>query len=142
LGMLLVTTLVSAQTATSKSGSTLSSFGYVDVFCDPHGTALAAYQLELVAEDNCATIVGVEGGNHPAFREAPHYDAAALANHRIILAAFSTQRDLPAARTKIARVHFRFEKPDRRLTPKLLVAGGSDGKTIAVDVSVSEGAAP
>jgi len=35
-------------------------------------------------------IVGIEGGEHPAFREPPMYDPKAMQHERVIIAAFNT----------------------------------------------------
>src|SRR5690348_13106857 len=78
-------------------------FRPVHVYVDAGGTPLAAYQIEIVVDGN-AQIVGVEGGEHPAFALSPHYDPAALASGRIIIAAFNTGPDLPSQRTRVATV--------------------------------------
>lgn len=75
----------------------------VDLFVDPKGQPLAAYQLTLTAVG--ATIVGVEGGEHAAYSQAPYYDPAAIQHERVIIAALSTRADLPTAKTRVARVH-------------------------------------
>ncbi|MBN1917293.1 MAG: hypothetical protein JW889_05235 [Verrucomicrobia bacterium] len=80
-------------------------FRAVDVIIDTGDKPLAAYQFEFVAETGTIAIVGVEGGEHPAFAEPPYYDAAALHENHIIIAAFSTQKDLPAGKTRVARIH-------------------------------------
>src|SRR5258708_5660502 len=67
-----------------------SPFAYVDVFIDPHGTPLAAYQFELRATAGDVKLVGIEGGEHAAFAKPPYYDPKALLNDRIVIAAFNT----------------------------------------------------
>ena len=49
-------------------------FVAVDIFVDSQDKSLAAYQLEFSVTNGVAKIVGIEGGEHPAFREAPFYD--------------------------------------------------------------------
>ena len=101
---------------------------------------LAAYQFELKATTGHVKIVGVEGGQHEAFKEAPYYDPAALANDRIIIAAFSTGRDLPTDRTRIATIHLQIigdAEPQYEL--KLIVAADADGKEIPAEITFEKG---
>src|SRR5258708_4924382 len=77
-------------------------FAYVDVYLDPKAHALGAYQFEFAAETGHVKVVGVEGGEPTAFATPPYYDAAALGQNRLILAAFSMNRDLPRSRARIA----------------------------------------
>jgi hypothetical protein len=115
-------------------------FAWVDVFIDPGDVPLAAYQFELAAETGSFQIVGVEGGEHPAFAEPPYYDPAALADERIIIAAFSTDDDLPAGSTRIARIHVQIAgggTPD--YVVKLTVAATADGTEIPATATVVAG---
>ena len=115
-------------------------FEAVDVYVDSGTQALAAYQFELTAKDGKAAIVGVEGGEHPAFKEAPYYDPAALQRDRIIIGAFNTGRDLPTGRTRVARVHLQVsggEKPVYTVT--LNVAASSEGARIPATATVEQG---
>ena len=101
---------------------------------------LAAYQFELKATAGQIKIVGVEGGQHKAFKEAPYYDPAALAKDRIIIAAFSTSRDLPTDRTRIATIHLQIigdTEPQYEL--KLIVAADADGKEIPAEITFEKG---
>jgi len=79
-------------------------FEAVDVFIDARAP-ISAYQFELDVSQGHAEIVGVEGGEHPAFAEPPYSDPAALRNDRIIIAAYDLGPDLPAGRVRVARVH-------------------------------------
>ena len=123
-----------------------SAFKFVDVFIDSHGKPLGAYQFELRAAAGDVTLVGIEGGEHPAFAHPPYYDPKALLNQRVVIAAFNTGADdkLPAAKTRVARlmVHVgRDVKPDYDVV--LQVAASSDAKPIdGAAISVSEGVAP
>lgn len=114
-------------------------FVAVNVYVDPHGQALAAYQFELAAEPGDIKIVGVEGGEHAAFADPPYYDPAALKDHRIIIAAFSLAKDLPVGKTRVARVHLRVAggvQPEYAI--KLRIAGSPEAKEISAQVSVEE----
>jgi hypothetical protein len=84
-------------------------FEAVDIYIDSEENKLAAYQVEVVVREGDVKIVGVEGGEHPAFKTPPYYDPAALEGGRIILAAFDVNGPVPAGRTRVARVHVRVE---------------------------------
>jgi hypothetical protein len=126
---------------------------------DPGGEALAAYQVDVragVAGDadgadgahqpvpRVVQIVGIEGGEHPAFREPPYYDAQAMAGDRAVLAAFTLGRDVPREATRVARVNLRVEGPgEPRVDARLMTAGDPSGDRIAAEVRTSvKGAAP
>ncbi len=106
-------------------------FATIDISIDPQGQSLAAYQFELIAPES-VTLVGVEGGEHDAFKKAPYYDPRALQQRRIVIAGLSTDTSLPNAKTRVARIHVEIRGnlyPD--YTVKLIVAGNSDAKAIA-----------
>src|SRR5512146_2235112 len=112
----------------------------VHVYLDPGGKPLAAYQFELKARTGQIKIVGVEGGEHPAFQEAPYYDPAALMNDRIIVAAFNTGSDLPHGRTRIATMHLQIlgdAEPQYEL--KLIVAADPEGENLPAKLTLETG---
>jgi len=122
-------------------------FAPLHIYLDSSNKLLAAYQFELKAAAGKPApakagvkIVGVEGGEHKAFKEAPYYDPAALANDRIIIAAFNTGRDLPKGRTRIATIHLQIighAEPDYEL--KLTVAADADAKEIPAKITFEKG---
>ena len=115
-------------------------FAPLHIYLDSGNSSLAAYQFELKATAGQIEIVGVEGGRHEAFKEAPYYDPAALAKDRIIIAAFSTGSDLPKGRTRIATIHLQIigdAEPEYEL--KLAVAGDADGKEIPAEITFEKG---
>ena len=115
-------------------------FTTVDVFIDAHERPLAAWQFELSAKSGKIEIVGVEGGEHPAFKEAPYYDPAALMKGRIIIAAFNTGSDLPRSRTRVATVHLQVTGDVRpEYLASLAVAGSPEGNPIPADITIAEG---
>ena len=117
-------------------------FAWVDAFIDPQGQPLAAYQFELKAEGADVTLVGVEGGEHPAYVEPPYYDPKANLHNRIVIAAFNTGDDLPKTRSRVARVMVRVSGTGQpRYSAKLDVCASSDAKPINASISVMEGAA-
>lgn len=115
-------------------------FSPLHIYVDSGSRPLAAYQFELKATAGQVKIVGVEGGQHKAFKEAPYYDPAALARDRIIIAAFNTGRELPKERTRIATIHLQITgeaQPEYEL--KLTVAADADGEDIPAKISFEEG---
>ncbi len=133
-------------------------FAPVRIYVDSGDESLAAYQFELVCivpvrayaseEDNVlrrhyeqpVKIVGVEGGQSPAFAEAPYYDPAALAKDRIIIAAFSTGTDLPKGRTRIATIHLQITgdiEPEYELN--LTVSADAEGHEIPAEITLETG---
>ncbi|UCD51569.1 MAG: hypothetical protein JSW27_02840 [Phycisphaerales bacterium] len=115
-------------------------FAPLHVYLDSGDRALAAYQFELTATAGQIEIVGVEGGEHEAFTEAPYYDPAALAQDRIIIAAFNTGKNLPTGRTRVATVHLLIKgdvEPEYELN--LTVAGDADGEKIPARLTCEKG---
>ena len=115
-------------------------FAPLHIYLDSGSRYLAAYQFELKAAAGQIKIVGVEGGQHQAFKEAPYYDPAALAKDRIIIAAFNTGSDLPKGRTRIATIHLQITgdaEPQYEL--KLIVAADADGKEIPAEITFEKG---
>ena len=128
----------SSQDDPSDGPKTRFSPLHIDI--DSGRRSLAAYQFELKTAAGRIEIVGVEGGQHKAFKEAPYYDPAALAKDRIIIAAFNTGRDLPKERTRIATVHLQIIgeiEPEYEL--KLIVAADEEGKEIPAKISYEKG---
>jgi hypothetical protein len=115
-------------------------FAPVHIYLDSGDRPLAAYQFELKARTGQIKIVGVEGGAHPAFHEAPYYDPAALMHDRIIIAAFNTGSDLPHGRTRIATIHLQIlgdTEPQYEL--KLVVAADTEGENLAAKLNLETG---
>jgi hypothetical protein len=115
------------------------TFSAVDVYVDSGATPLAAYQFELKVKSGNAKVVGVEGGEHAAFKAAPYYDPAALMGGRIIVAAFNTGKDLPKARTRVARLHMWISGAQPEYTVTLEAAASADGKPITAAISIAQG---
>jgi hypothetical protein len=122
-------------------------FAQLHIYLDSENHALAAYQFELKATAGRPAlakagvkIVGVENGEHPAFEEPPYYDPAALAHDRIIIAAFSTGKDLPKGRTRIASIQLQIigdAEPEYAL--ELTVAGDANGNEIPAKITYEKG---
>ncbi len=127
-----------AQPAVTKSAV---HFQAVDIFIDSKQETLAAYQLEFSVKSGDAKVVGVEGGEHPAFQEAPFYDPIAMQQERVIIAAFNTSAadKLPKGRTRVATIHLEISderKPEFSL--KLETAATANGNRIPVETICEE----
>jgi hypothetical protein len=115
-------------------------FEAVDVYMDSGEVPLAAYQFELAAETGEIKIVGIEGGEHPAFKEPPYYDPAALSNDRIIIAAFNTGQNLPSGKTRVARVHLQIiGEREPQLLIRIEVTASAQGQEIPAAVTLEKG---
>ena len=122
---------------TSAANDDIVRFEAVDIYVDSAAESLAAYQVELVADDGRVQIAGIEGGEHDAFREPPFYDPAALTMNRIVVAAFSTADELPSGKARIARIHVRVRGgAEFEYQIKLVTAAASDGSAISPELSV------
>jgi hypothetical protein len=120
-------------------------FRAVDIFVDSTNTPLAAYQLEFSVTNGVAKIVGIEGGEHPAFHEPPYYDPKAMQQERVIIAAFSTNKPetLPSGKTRIATIHLQITgntEPAYQLI--LQTAADANGNKTSAIVTVEEKKAP
>jgi len=127
--------VVPARPAASQEGVVQLGIRFVpvDVYVDAGSKHLGAYQVEVESKD--ATIVGLEGGESKAFNQAPFYDPAALQGKKIIVAAFSTEEDLPTGLTRVARLHLAVTNGELKdgmpnLSDKLVVATDGDGNTV------------
>jgi hypothetical protein len=125
----------------APTNTTAIHFQAVDVMVDSPGQSLAAYQLEFAVTNVTAKIVGIEGGEHPAFAEPPFYDPKAMQHERVILAAFSTNAvsQLPAGKTRVATIHLQISgvaQPKYHL--KLPVAADANGNKIPATATIEE----
>jgi hypothetical protein len=128
-----------AQQPATEEGR--SRFCAVDIYLDSGSTPLAAYQLEFAATNGAVKIVGIEGGEHPAFRQPPFYDPKALQHERVILASFSTAAAsaLPTGRTRVATVHYQSSDTQApRFQLKLQTAADAQGAKVPVYASFEE----
>ena len=103
---------------------------------------VAAWQFELHDRAAATKVVGVENGGHPAFRRAPYYDRAAVAQgdtSRIVVADYSLAEpeQLPSDRFRIATLHLMVRgEPDFEL--RLITAATPDGDVIDASISLAE----
>ena len=135
--------LVACSVAGAQQAEPAVRFEAVDVYVDSGKQELAAYQFELAAEVGEVKIVGVEGGEHEAFARPPYYDPAALTKGRIVIAAFSTAKDLPKGKMRVARLHVQVTGPARpQYAVDLRVAASRDGARIQAEAAAEQGAQP
>jgi hypothetical protein len=137
----LLAALVLAQAREERpadaSGNT--RFGHVDVYIDAGDAGLAAYQCDIAATAGDVTLVGIEGGEHAAFKEPPYYDPRALGRKHVILGAFSTASDVPRGKTRIARLMVQITGATKPVyEAKVQVAASPDGKPVPATISVSD----
>ena len=124
---------------TSAPGDT--RFKAVDIYVDSNDKPLAAYQLEFKALSSSVRIVGVEGGEHAAFRAAPYYDLKAIQHERVIIAAFSTDtaNKLPKGKIRIATIHLQSTAGDNAgYELKLVVTADAAGKKFKAKATCEE----
>jgi hypothetical protein len=122
----------------------VSRFVVVDVFLNSDAKPLAAYQLEFTAASG-TRLAGVEGGAHPAFQTPPYYDARALQQERVVLAAFNTAKaaELPDGKTRIATLHYQVAGNERpRFTARLQSAATVGGRKISATLTFEERKTP
>lgn len=118
-------------------------FTAIDITLDPNGKPLGAWQLNVAALADGVTIVGIEGGDHPAYADAPYYDPAAIQRNRAIIAAYSSAPNLPTVTTRVARIHLMFQgdqRPD--FTVNLTTAANALGEPLEAQVSWSYATSP
>ncbi len=114
-------------------------FEFIDVYVDSGDAPLAAYQFELTDSTGSIKIVGIEGGEHPAFATPPYYDPKALHNNRVIIAALSIADDLPTGRTRVATVHVQVAADvNPEISINLDVAGDVEGDEIDATTTIKE----
>ncbi len=120
-----------AAESEAAAGDNSVRFMPLQITLDPQGQSLAAYQLELRTRSGRVKIVGLEGGDHPAFSQPPYYDAQALMQDRIIIAAFSTDANLPTTATRVTTVHLQvLGDIDPEFDIDLTVAADSNSQSI------------
>ena len=135
--------LTCGRITAQSAGDAAVQFRAVDIYVDSKEMPLAAYQLEFSVTNaaSAAKIVGIEGGESPAFSEPPFYDPQAMQHERVIIAAFSTNTvdNLPKGKTRVATIHLqtaRAVEPEFAL--KLETAADTTGNRIPAETSVEE----
>ena len=130
--------LLCLAAAPDQPPATSSRFTAVDLYIDPAGQPLAAYQLEFAAETGRISLVGVEAGEPGPFSKRPPYsDPGALAGHRIILGDYTLDPAAPKTKTRVARLMLEIQGDTApQYATKLMTAATPDGKPIAAKVTL------
>ena len=116
-------------------------FDAVDVFVDSDARPLAAYQLIFSASVGDAKIVGIEGGEHPAFQDPPYYDPKAIQHEQVILAAFNTAPadKLPKGKTRVATIHLVITGARQpQFSAKLQTAADASGQAMPCEIHLQQ----
>jgi hypothetical protein len=134
---------VAQQPRPGTAGAEAGRFIVVDVLAETGQQPLAAYQVEVTGTNSNGSVkvVGIEGGEPTAFRNAPYYDPAAIQGERIVLGAFSTApaAQLPRGGMRIATVHYLVSGDSSPVfTAKVSAAATADGQSIPIQVNVQE----
>ena len=109
-------------------------FAVLDIYVNSQSESLAAWQFELRDHNGRMTVVGVENGDHAAFKHPPAYDRNTVDRDqadRIVVASYSLNAKprLPTGLTRVASVHVRLDgEPDFQL--ELVNAGNENGVAI------------
>ncbi len=117
-------------------------FMHLELLVDTGTTPLAAYQVRIKPKRAAIRFVGVEGGDHDAFRTPPYYDTRALRQGDLILAAFSTNPAplLPTGLRRLAVLHIHVadgQPPEFDL--ELITAADPDEKTFKPTITIGKG---
>lgn len=130
-----------AQEPVALANDDSSRFLVVDVQVNSGAEPLAAYQLEVSSTNGAVKIVGIEGGEHPAFRQPPYYDPAAMQQDHVILGAFNTGAagQLPNGTVRVASIHVMTTgKANPSFSARVATAATLDGRQIPVQISIKE----
>ena len=125
----------------ANSADNPSRFCAVDILIDSGEKPLAAYQAVFSIGDGSGKIVGIEGGESPAFRAAPYYDPKAIQHERVIVAAFCTDKSerLPTGKTRVSTIHLQTSATTKlRFELKIQVAADDQGNPIEVRATAIE----
>ena len=134
-----------AQTSTpATTRAAVVRFEAVHVYVDSKDRPLAAYQCEVSATRGDVKIVGIEGNPRiAAFADPPYYDPKAMLEERLILAAFSTRKDLPKGNVRVATIHVQITGDIEPVyTIRSLVAGSESGEPTSATANVIQGEQP
>jgi hypothetical protein len=130
-----------AQEPVAAASNGASQFLVVDVQVDSGTEPLAAYQLEVFSTNGAVKIVGIEGGEHPAFKQPPYYDPAAMQRDHVILGAFNTAAagQLPSGAVRVASIHVMMAgNVNPNFSARIETAATTEGRQIPVQISIKE----
>ena len=101
----------------------------------------SAIRATFAARGDPGPLVGIEGGEHVAFKEAPFYDPKAMQHERVIIGAFSTAKadKLPTGKTRVATIHLQATGDQQpRYEVQVKTAATVGGKKISVHANAEE----
>jgi hypothetical protein len=142
-GAALLAGVMGAAEATrpTTTGAAPVRFAAIGVYVDSRDKPLAAYQCEITAKGGDVKIVGIEGNPKiAAFAEPPYYDPKAMLDERLILAAFSTRKDLPKNNVRVATIHVQITgDAEPEYVIRLDVAATADSEPIPATGTLIQG---
>ncbi|MEM7235373.1 MAG: hypothetical protein AAF517_24590 [Planctomycetota bacterium] len=122
-----------------EEGDESIRFEYWELSVDSAETALAAWQIEVVDPEGRTEFLAFEGGSHSAFSKPPKYVAKELVRGKLILAAFSTAKDLPRKKTVVAGLHVQVRGDgDPMYRVRIVAAAGADGNELEASVTLKK----
>ena len=145
IAMLLAAAVSTVRGSSAVPATAAVDFTTIEIFVDSADRPLAAYQFDFSSRTPGVKIVGLEGGEHPAFNAPPYYDPHAMMGDRVIAAAFSTEppTKLPVGKTRVATLHLELpagSKPYYEVT--LTAAATSDGSKLPATITFVKGSNP
>jgi hypothetical protein len=130
LAVLVLVLAAAAAAGPASAQEPPARFRTIDVVIDAGTGPLAAWQVAIRAAGD-GQLVGIEGGDAPAYREPPYYDPRALGRGVVVLAGFSTERDgLRTGRQRVARLHVREGAGAAEWQIEVTAAADSQGRPI------------
>jgi len=128
--------LLAVTTVAAAAEPMPTRFTAYEVHLDPGSAKLAAWQVEVVLADASASIVGVEGGTTPAFREPAYHDPEALQAGRIVIATFTTGQDVSAGSQHVATLHVAETPGAESPTIRVMAAADPAGRTLRAEARI------
>ena len=133
--LIMLAIFISMPSFYAEEKSTTCQFKAFDVFIDSGIEKLGAYQINATYDSKTISIVGLEGGEVDAFKNAPHHDPKGKTGGRIVIAAFtSDEKKAPKGKTRVLRIHLAV-KGAAKLNLKLMTAANTQAERIQATVS-------
>jgi hypothetical protein len=132
--IILVCLVIIPLLAQQKNAEVVKEFAVYDVFIEVE-QQISSWQFECSYNKDLLQISGIEGGQG-VFSDPADYDSKGLNGGRIILAAYSLDKQLPKGKVRVSRLHV-YEKKSQLLNSitKLIVAADINGKEIQGKIS-------
>jgi hypothetical protein len=132
--IILVCLVIIPLLAQHKKVEIAKEFAVYDVFIEVE-QGMSSWQFECSYNKDLLQISGIEGGQG-VFSDPADYDSRGLNGGRIILAAYSLEKQLPKGKVWVSRLHV-YEKKSELLNSarKLIVLADTNGKEIQGKIS-------